>query len=327
MHKTLQAALCFALTASADNAAPSSILLVPAPDANGWITGFDGRKWRMSDPAAVAARFQKDLPIDINHATELKAPKGEESPAAGWITGLRVTDQGIEAAVEWTPEGAEKVRNREYRFISPVFTYDKASRDIFQVTSGGLVNDPNLPLALNARQSHDEDTSMTLLERLIKALNLKSDASEDVVVAAVESQASDLVSARNAAETPSLDKFVPRADYNTVLGRATNAEAALADRDKADLEKAVNAVLDKAQADKKITPANREFYKAVCMRDGGLKEFEQFVASAPVVTSTPDLSGEPGKGNGLSPEQKDMCARLGVSEDEYAKSLEATKAS
>ena len=37
--------------------------------------------------------------------------------------------------------------------------------------------------------------------------------------------------------------------------------------------------------------------------------------------------GEPGKGNGLSPEQKDMCARLGVSEDEYAKSLEATKAS
>ncbi|WP_254591864.1 phage protease [Candidatus Williamhamiltonella defendens] len=44
------------------------------------ITGRDGRSWVNDPPQGMVDAFQAnhaDLPIDIEHATELKAPKGD----------------------------------------------------------------------------------------------------------------------------------------------------------------------------------------------------------------------------------------------------------
>ena len=51
--------------------------------------------------------------------------KGQGSKAAGWFVPetARVEDGGVFAEVEWTPTAATEIRNREYRFISPEFSF------------------------------------------------------------------------------------------------------------------------------------------------------------------------------------------------------------
>ena len=132
--------------------APEWVELLPAGPT---ITGRDRRAWR-NDPAAVLAAFQteeKDLPIDWEHSSEIKAPQGEPAPAAGWITAMEERAGAVWGRVTWTERGAACVAAREYRYLSPVFTYDKKTDKIARLTSCGLTNQPNLYLAaLNAEQ-------------------------------------------------------------------------------------------------------------------------------------------------------------------------------
>src|SRR5690606_8247818 len=100
-------ALCFELGDLAPAETPEWRVLVPAPDADGVIKGIDGRWWRNANPAAVAASFDRPIPVDISHATELRVPRGEDAPAVGWIEELRVNDDGsISGRIEWTEHGS-----------------------------------------------------------------------------------------------------------------------------------------------------------------------------------------------------------------------------
>src|SRR4051794_24860321 len=61
------------------------------------------------------------VPVDYDHAAG-------STVAAGWFTGqaeVRDTDRGpiLVAEVEWTPQGAQDVRDGRYRRISPEFTF------------------------------------------------------------------------------------------------------------------------------------------------------------------------------------------------------------
>jgi len=78
-------ALCRALPEG--DGPPGWLLLVPA----GRFEGRDGRFWVNDRPDAIVAAFEaagQPLPIDWEHATEIKAPAGDPAPAAGWITAL-----------------------------------------------------------------------------------------------------------------------------------------------------------------------------------------------------------------------------------------------
>ena len=96
--------------------APEWVEVLPAgPD----IEGRDGRKWHLEDPEGVAATSldgMRDIPIDWEHASDIKAPRGEEAPAAGWITQLEVRNGALWGRVEWTERGAAQVASREYRY-------------------------------------------------------------------------------------------------------------------------------------------------------------------------------------------------------------------
>ena len=53
-----------------DGQVPERVQLIPA----GAVVGRDGRQWVLDDPQAVLHRFAEmgtDLPIDIEHSTEL----------------------------------------------------------------------------------------------------------------------------------------------------------------------------------------------------------------------------------------------------------------
>ncbi len=156
---------------------------------------------------------------------------------------------------------------------------------------------------------------------LLALLGLAETASEEQATNAVRKLQGDLQTALNRAETPSLDKFVPRTDYGAVLARAINAEQKLADRDKADLEMAVNTAVDTALKDGKITPASKDFYLATCRQQGGLEAFKKFLETAPVIGKTSGLDGkQPDDGvTALNAEQAKIAAMFGNSAEDLKK--------
>ncbi|MEQ1672326.1 MAG: phage protease, partial [Hyphomicrobium sp.] len=129
--------------------------------------------------------------------------------------------------------------------------------------------------------------------------------------------------ALNSANAPSLEKFVPRADYDKIKGdleTASNAIKAAAD---AKLDAEVTAAVDDAVKAGKVAPASKDFYLATCRKDGGLAEFKKFVETAPVLTGVSDLDTKKASNTSgdkqLSDAEKAVCAAMGLSEDAYKK--------
>jgi hypothetical protein len=142
--------ICRELPAAQSGPSPW-LLLVPA----GHFQGRDGRAWVNDRPGAILDHFARnrvDIPVDWEHATELKAPKGEEAPASGWIKELTIRDGAMWGRVEWTPRGQCQVQARNYRYYSPAFNFERASKRVVGIHSVGLTNRPNLYVpALNVQ--------------------------------------------------------------------------------------------------------------------------------------------------------------------------------
>ena len=98
---------------------------------------------------AVIEAFEKqgvELPVDYDHQTlggKYAAPDGR-APAAGWITALHYKPgAGILAKqVRWTNHGAASVHDRDYKYLSPVLVFDKATNRLERIHSAALTNKP-----------------------------------------------------------------------------------------------------------------------------------------------------------------------------------------
>ena len=279
-----------------DAALPEWIQLLPAgPD----ITGQDGRAWTLDDPAALIAAFQQrqtPLVIDWEHASEHRAPQGLDAPAAGWIDRIEERDRALWGHVEWTARAGQQIQEREYRYLSPVFTYRKDTRQIVALTSAGLTNQPNLNLqALNR-----EEAPMPLPVALCQALDLPDTADEALAVARVQTMTLALNTAQSLAAAPPLDKFMPRADYDLVLARATNAETRLADLEKAQNAVRIDALIQRGLTECKISPATQDYYRAMCQTEHGVAEFEKFLDKAPPLIGVAPEGKKPPHGRALN---------------------------
>lgn len=298
---------------------PEEIPLLPAgPD----IIGRDGRSWKLTDPQRLVDAFaanMADLPIDIEHATELKAPEGEPAPAVGWIKGLKLQDGRIWGQVEWNSAGADLVGGKQYRYISPVFIFDRQTMEIMRLTSAALTNKPNLGLPALNHQQNTEDK--TMWKRLCARLGLAETATEDEAMNAVAALQSDLATAKNRAETPSLEKFVPRADFDMAMNRASAAEQKVKEIEDKQLETAINADVDAAVKAGKIAPANKDYYLATCRAEGGLDLFRKFAAAAPVIAVKSGLDGKetPDAGLALNSDQLKITEMFGNSVEDLKK--------
>lgn len=325
--------LCVDLAAAgARNApatAPDRVQLIPAGPR---IVGRDGREW-LFDAQAVADVLEAfdagraKLPIDRNHAQELRAPKGEESPAAGWIESLFVEDGSLWGQVIWTDRGRNEVAAREYRYLSPAFDYDPETGRVSRLASAGLTNSPNLHLqALNHREASPMNRSALLVAAITTALGLSADAADDAVATAINSlkTTADDASARalNAEKAqPSLDRYVPRADYDALVTRATNAEDAVKARDAAEHKAAVDGAIANALKAGKITPATEDYHRASCADAAGLARFRAFCAAAPEVGGATDLGTrkpDAGKPAALNAEEAAICRATGIDPKNFA---------
>lgn len=162
--------------AVAGGAVPDAIQLLP----EGSFRAEDGRPadapaWTLDAATAqklidqIAAR-SNPLPIDYEHQTVHSKANGQPAPAAGWFSALEWRPgSGLWATgVRWTERARQMIAAGEYRYISPVFVYDRKTGQITRLLHAALTNDPALDgMAAVAASSQlptdiDPETSMDL---------------------------------------------------------------------------------------------------------------------------------------------------------------------
>jgi phage I-like protein len=312
---------------------PKRICLVPAGLT---VAGRNGRTWKNPNPKALAerslARLPK-LPIDINHATDLAAPKGGESPAAGWITSLNADATGaIYGDVEWTPRGSQAMTNKEYGFISPVFFSD-SSGEINCILRAGLTNSPNLGLpALNSEQkNNDKNIGMeeSMKKELCAMLGIAETATDAEVLAAVKTFNGLKVDRNAEAGKVDLAVYAPRAEVNAAMERAVAAEKRLVELNAAALKKEAEGEVDAAIKAGKIPPKLKDTYIDMCATKDGLEKFKVIAAETPAIidgkAQAPESAPPPAAGVSLNSEDAAVAKAMGYSTEEYKKIKEAGK--
>lgn len=335
--------LCAAQTVP-DGEVPEWVHLLPA----GNLRTNDGRgPYAVGDATQLMA---ESLPaggrliLDENHATDLAGPRGEPAPARGWIVELQARENGIWGKVEWTPYGRRLISSKAYRGISPAIAHDKNMK-VTAIRRASLVNLPNL---LGLETLHQE-TSMTLLEKLRKALGLDDTTSEDALVTAVTT-----LHASQAESTVTLQaQLVPiakaaglgdDADAVAILGAveklsqgggtdatvtALQSELAtvtnkLNTLDQDTRKKAATNFVDAAIVSGKVgVKPLRDHYITMHMADPARVEKE--IGSFPVLGSSGALTTPPAEGAeaGLTADTKRAIALMGISEADYKKTLAA----
>lgn len=251
------------------DAPPAWIKLTPA----GRVATRDGRSYAF-DPAALAARFRTegiDIPVDLDHGVSKRAMFGEAGAVVGWIKEVEARADGTWGRVEWLPAGLETLAARTHRYVSPTFHHADDGTATW-LHSISLVPAPALAMpAVASATPTPSETSM--LKAIAAALGLADTADEAACLAAIS--------------TMSAGK-VDKALYDQAVANlaAANAQVIEAERSftalNATIRKGkVDALLDEALKAKKILPAQRPQFAALCATDEGLAQVEALLASTP----------------------------------------------
>ena len=318
------------LCLNAESGVPGRIQILPSGKE---IRGVDGRHWKNENPAALCAKMnassrvtvKNGCVIDENHSTDLSAPKGGTSPAFGWFRNFTVeADGSIWADVEWNARGRKAVAEKEYKYISPVFTRDKDG-NITEILRAALTNNPNLDNpALNSSQDTAEEKNME--KEICAALGLPETAATADCLAAISRLKTELNGAKD--KGVDLSTYAPRADLAAAQQRAEKAEKELAEMNAASLKaKAISAV-EQAAKDGKIAPASKAEYLELCASEDGLAKFEKIMAVTPSITGgaqVPDKAPENKDAAELNAAEKEWASSMGYTEEHWKEIKEAGK--
>jgi phage I-like protein len=211
----------------------------------------------MTDPAKLIRvtneRMRQALPVDYEHQSEYAPQNGQPAPAAGWIKELQPRPDGIWGRIEWTERAANHIAAREYRFISPVFTFNAATGEVSHLVSAGLTNTPNLELTALARAQYGE--TMDELEELQQLLGLSATAQLSDVVDAVRTLVAD-----KAANRPDPTRFVPMEIFEKAMTELNARNQGMAE------DLAMNHVEAQIRTGR-VFPFLREWAVALCKTD------------------------------------------------------------
>ncbi len=302
---------------------PAEIQVVPL----GEYEDASGQKFRVAEEDALkilqnAGAKLNDLVIDYEHQTL----NGCEAPAAAWIKQLiNKGKDGIWAVVAWTERAAQYLKNKEYKYLSPVLMAKAKDADGYYrpefLHSAALTNTPQIdgmvPIVNKgcgacANLGKKEDGSM---KRLLELLGLKPEATE---VEAAEA----LVLLKNKANAPAAEVDTLKAELKKVrealglqpaanLSEVTGTIFALKQPGamvsvqefqalKAQLaERQRDELVTLAMKDGKISAAQKDWADKYAMSDP--EGFKVFVAKAPVVVPMGDMpkGGNTGAAGGL----------------------------
>lgn len=151
--------------------------------------------------AAVASRViarrqakKNDLVIDYEHQTLNKEENGQPAPAAAWIKELFwVEGKGLHARVQLTARARQEIADGQYKYLSPVFTFDKRSGEVLDIQMAAVTNFPAIdgmdPLVARAAATFgitdlEHPDVNPLLKAILAALGLPDTTPEAEAIAA-----------------------------------------------------------------------------------------------------------------------------------------------
>lgn len=297
------------------------------------------------------------LVIDYEHQSLLSAENGKPAPASGWFKKLEWREgSGLWAVdVEWTENAAAMIDAKEYQYISPVFSYNKKTGAVTSLLNAALTNNPALDgmsevvLMAASRMLNDESNQEALsmdLDQLLKELrwmfNLPALSTAEEVMAEVQ-KAVTMIKEAAPAETAAanfsiIDLLKVRGDQVVALKAATpdpakyvpiemmtdmqNQFAAL--NKKINTEK-VEDLVTVALTDGRLLPAQEKWARNLGEKD--IAELESYLETAQPITALTTTqtkgkgpSGDP-VGGDLTADQLAICKQMGVSPEEYKKTL------
>ena len=187
---------------------PETITVLPLGRVVSSKGEFNVDEDSLREMKAQIARKGVDLVVDYEHQTL----KGVEAPAAGWVKELKLGDGSIVAVVEWTPRGAEYLKNKEYRYLSPVVNVRKTDNKAIGLHSLALTNTPAIENMTPIVNSDNFEGGQKMdMQRLAAALGLGPDATEEQIMEALQAMA---------AENKSLKEGKQPGDEATVANKA-----------------------------------------------------------------------------------------------------------
>ena len=341
-------AACIAIAACAFAAAPVDagagrvlLQLTPAQD----FTPSDGRAmdvpaWRINAATAqrVIAAFNAAQPpvIDYEHQTLHKEANGQPAPAAGWMHGLRwIEGRGLFAEAELTERARALVQSGEYRYFSPVFEYARGSGEVTRILMGALTNHPaiagmeavNLMAAASARftttpttSTKESDDMNELLKKLLAALGLPEDASEEQALSAIKALTDKPAVAATTA-TPDPAQYVPVAVVQELQTNLAALSASVHSR-------AVDDVIAPALGDGRLLPAEEAWARDTAKTPAGLASLTSLLkvrqpiaalASTQTKGQPPAAAAGATDTHGLTADELAVAAACGMTPEAYAK--------
>lgn len=232
------------------------------------------------------------LPFDFDHGMVLGLTPSSDSRAAGWFRPEVRGEELWASQIQWTPKGAQALRDREFRYFSPTLYRDYESGEIEELINVALTNMPatlnQAPLVANRGESRGESRGTSMTEQEIAALR----AERETLVAASAAMTAELTALRTAA----------------------------AERDQRDARLALSARIDALCASGKLAPALKEW--ALTQSPESL---EAFAAAAPVLpqgkVSPPPVAGAVA----LSAEEIELCKQMRISPEVFRTKRDALK--
>jgi phage I-like protein len=367
------AALAVALATSPESGLPEGMNVQLFPDGSfdardgrpGSIKGCAAKAWRLdSDIAAalIARANQRETPlcIDYEHHTLTAKDAGHKAVAAGWIEALAyVPGRGLFARVAWTDAAREHIRADEYRYISPLFTFDPETGAVLSLVNAALTNNPALDgmaavAAANqvaiTEQPHTEAPMDELLERLRWMLNLpvtttaeeimaqldklkvmiaaEGDAAASVdllaILAGKDAAIADLTAK---AATPDPVRFAPVAAVAALTAENADLKAKLAAAQTENGTAALSAEIKAAVADGRVHKTLEGWLTELAAQNpDAARDYLAKAAPVAALTTMQTTTVTPPAGPdaaALSAEEKEAARLLNIPEDLYASAKEA----
>lgn len=354
-----------------DQGVSAKVMVIP----DGYFKSHDGRPFDVANNAwlldhtafellkSAASLRSNDFHFDYEHQTLHAEQNGQPAPASGWFapTDLEyVPGEGLYALnVRWTPKARALLKNDEYRFISPVFHYDKSTGRPVKLRHFALTNDPAVDgmdkVAVLKSQQHEYsiqqqsnsgETTMNAAQQLLALLGVQVDdgnitdahySQANTALTALKakaqsvaelnnqlSDANDQVAALKANATGvDLRKHVPVDTYNALLSELAVLKNS---SDKLTVEQEIQ----KAQAAGRIISAETDYLIQLGQQNGVAALKAVLDARSPIAALTTQQTIHIAKPHTdglatLTSEEKYAADQLGISHAVFAKSKQEQK--
>lgn len=221
---------------------------------------------------------QLQIPVDYEHQTL----QDVQAPAAGWIKELVLKRDGIYGIVDWTERAIEYLKNREYRYCSPVIQVRKSDRKAVLLHSVALTNKPAIDAMLpivnkDGAKQPDQD------EPLVKEDTVIADEPYETDIGALLEMLTELLQLPTSASMEAIYQAIAKLVHNQVSLKL-KVDSMEFEAYKAKVEDVVAFALKTG----KLAPYQRDWAFRNAMND--VEDFTLWLKNAPQVVPMGELS-------------------------------------